>query len=336
MKDDRTKYSFTDAANEELTFFKEDREEVFRKIRQAEKKKVHTAAYPLFSVSRKLAPLTISLLMVGLSLFLFFPSLFDSTGTETTGTAPVGEAAPQEEEEGYFTALFSIKDEEDRVPLNLLLAYDKKQKRMNILSIMRDAHMEMPNQDDPDAYKKLSHAYLNGSKGAESVKAAVSDLFDLPVDYYAVMDLETFSAAVDSVDGIVYDLPEDVTVRAISQVAFELEKGRRNLSGEEVVALLMDATVEKSLGAEDQLNLINSVIDQTIKEFSAEELKRYAAEMESNIPEDQLSWSGLDQISVQLLTLSDGMQNTMIDETFYIEFDEEFLHAIALELTTFD
>ena len=94
----------------------------------------------------------------------------------------------------------------------------------------------------------MSHAYVNGSGGAEDVRTTVSNLFDLPIDYYAVIDLETLSTMIDSVNGIEYDLQEDIRVRAISTVAFEFKKGTHRLDGEEVVALLMDATVGNSLG----------------------------------------------------------------------------------------
>ncbi|PKC52435.1 hypothetical protein RhiirA1_481519, partial [Rhizophagus irregularis] len=103
------------------------------------------------------------------------------------------------------------------------------------------------------------------------------------------MDLETFSSMIDSVNGIDYDLEEDVQVRAISQVAFEFEKGTNRLNGEEVVALLMEATVgRRSLDEEDQLNLINAVIHQTIKVLPQTQLKQFTTNIEGNIPFEQL------------------------------------------------
>ncbi len=53
---------------------------------------------------------------------------------------------------------------------------------------------------------------------------------------------------IDSVNGIDYDLQEDIRVRAIFRVAFEFKKGKNRLNGEEVVSLMMDATVWKKLG----------------------------------------------------------------------------------------
>ena len=83
----------------------------------------------------------------------------------------------------------------------------------------------MDNNTGSTSYDKLTMAYVNGSGGAENVRNTVSKLFDLSIDYYAVVDLETFSTLIESVNGIDYDLPEAIRVRAISTVAFEFKKG---------------------------------------------------------------------------------------------------------------
>lgn len=75
--------------------------------------------------------------------------------------------------------------------------------------------------------------------GAENVRATVPKLLDIPIDYYAVIDLETISKLIDSVNGVDYDLQENNRVRAITRVAFDFEKGLDRLNGEEVVALMM-------------------------------------------------------------------------------------------------
>ena len=88
---------------------------------------------------------------------------------------------------------------------------------MKVVSIPRDTYAPISDKDDgTTSYDKLLFAYVNGSGGAENVRTTVSNLFDLPIDYYAVIDLETISTMIDSVNGIEYDLQEDIRVRAIS------------------------------------------------------------------------------------------------------------------------
>ena len=153
----------------------------------------------------------------------------------------------------------------------------------------------------------MSFAYVYGSGGAENVRTTVSKLFDLPIDYYAVIDLETFSTMIDSVNGIDYDLQEDIRVRAISTVAFEFKKGTNRLNGEEVVALMMDATVGRSLDEEDLLNLINAVINKTINVMPQTQLKEFSTKIEGNISIEHLLENKMEIHSIQSVSLIDGM-----------------------------
>ncbi|RKJ69168.1 LytR family transcriptional regulator, partial [Butyricicoccus sp. 1XD8-22] len=156
--------------------------------------------------------------------------------------------------------------------------------------------------------------------------------FNLTIDYYAVMDLETFSSMIDSVNGIDYDLEEDVQVRAISQVAFEFEKGTNRLNGEEVVALLMEATVgRRSLDEEDQLNLINAVIHQTIKVLPQTQLKQFTTNIEGNIPFEQLLENKMKFPLIQVVSLIDGMTDTQINGAYFIKFEKDFLNSVSEE-----
>lgn len=135
---------------------------------------------------------------------------------------------------------------------------------MKVLSIPRDTYAPILDKNDgTTSYDKLTFAYDYGSGGAENVRTTVAKLFDLTIDYYAVMDIATLSTLIDSVNGIDYDLPEDIQVRAISSVAFEFKKGTNRLNGEEVVALLMAATEGRILGEENLLNLMSAVINKT-------------------------------------------------------------------------
>jgi len=229
-----------------------------------------------------------------------------------------------------------VKDEENRIPINLFLTYSKDKNMMKVLSLPRDTYAPILNNDRTTPYDKLSHAYVNGSGGAEDVRTTVSNLLDLAIDYHAVMDLETFSSVIDSVNGLDYDLQEDIRVRALSTVAFEFKKGTHRLNGEEVVALLMDATVGNSLNEEELLNLINAVINQTINVLPQTQLKQFTTKIEGNLPIEQLLENRKELPSIQLVSLSDGMINTKIAETSYIIFEKSFLKLVSEELITFN
>lgn len=340
MKDKSLKNTFSHMSNQELTFTKEDRNEVFEQLHKMESN--NNQKKSLISISKKLAPLTVSLLAVGLCLFFFMPTIlqgnvnneiFESNGNN--GTDSNGVVAQIDKD---FTALFTLKDENNRTPINLLLTYSKEKNIMKVVSIPRDTYAPiLENDDGTTSYDKLTHAYAYGSGEAEDIRTTVSKLFNLTIDYYAVMDLETFSSMIDSVNGIDYDLEEDVQVRAISQVAFEFKKGTNRLNGEEVVALLMEATVgRRSLDEEDQLNLINAVIHQTIKVLPQTQLKQFTTNIEGNIPFEQLLENKMKFPLIQVVSLIDGMTDTQINGAYFIKFEKDFLNSVSEELTTFN
>ncbi|KEF35931.1 transcriptional attenuator, LytR family [Schinkia azotoformans MEV2011] len=333
MKDKNLKDTFNHMSNQELTFTKEDRDEVFEQLHKMEKNNIQKKS--LVSISKKFAPLTAALFAVGLCLFLFIPTILQgNVNNENNGTDSNGVVSQEDE---YFTTLFMVKDENDRIPINLLLTYSKDKNMMKVVSIPRDTYAPILDKNDGTTpYDKLSHAYINASGVAEKVRTTVSNLFDLPIDYYAVMDLETLSAMVDAVNGIEYDLPEDIRVRAISQMAFDFKKGRHRLNGEEVVALMMDATVGKSLDEKHQLNIINAFINQLINGLPQTQLNQFTTQMEGNIPMEQLVVNKMDIPSIESVSLIDGMMNTRIDESYYIKFEKSFLDSVSEELTTFN
>ncbi|MEK4427420.1 LCP family protein [Solibacillus sp. FSL K6-1523] len=340
MEDKRLKDKLHKMSGRELTFTEEDRNEVFEQIRKLEEGP-HTQKKSLIS-SKKLAPFTVSFLVVGLCLFLFLPSIFSGNLNKESNTIIANN--PVVEEAEYLTTLITVKSKEmdDRTYLNLLLTYNKEKKMMKVVSIPNAAFVPVANNDDGSIeYDKLLFAYNFG--GAENVRTAVSKLLDLPIDYYANIDLETFSTLINSVNGIDYELPEDMRVRAITQVAFDFKKGQQRLNGEEVVALMMAATVKEGidLDEEDLLNLMTAVMNKTKSEILPTQLKELFAQLEANVSLDSLLDNQIKIDSIKLVSLSDGMITDHIPLSsttgkFIYRFEADFLNSISEQLTTFN
>jgi len=330
MDDKRIRDQFNNMSDHDLSFTKEDRNKVFERINKMEKSNL-MQKISLRSIPKQFSIITASILVVCLCIILFIPSIFHENVRNENSGSNVSGVGSQEVE--YLTTLFMVKDENNRIPINLLLTYSKDNKMMKVLSIPRDTYVPIEKSDGTTIHDKLTFAYAYGSEGAESVRTTVSNLFDLPIDYYVVMDLKTFSSMIDSVNGIDYNLQEDIQVRAISKVSFEFKKGTNRLNGEEVVALMMAATEGRRLDEENQLNLINAVLNQTRNVLSQ---SQYTTQIEGNFPIDQLLESKMALTTIQSVSLIDGMTDTMIDEKYYIKFEKEFLNSVSVELTTFN
>ncbi|QPQ30283.1 LCP family protein [Lysinibacillus sp. JNUCC 51] len=336
MADKRLRDKFYNMSEQELRFTKEDRNEVFEQIDKLEKNN-NTHNKSLVSFSKKFAPLTVSLLVIGLCIFLFIPSIFHGNFNKEYNRSDPSGTVLQEDE--IFTTLFTVKDENNRIHVNLLLSYSKDKKMVKVLSIPRDTYAPILDKNNgTTSYDKLTFAYVDGSGGAENVRTTVSKLFGLTIDYYAVMDIATLSTLIDSVNGIDYDLPEDIRVRAISREAFEFKKGANRLNGEEIVALMMAASEGKryEFDEENLLNLIHAVVNKTKNEIPQTQLKELTTKIEANTSFDHLLENKMEIKSLKLLSLSEGIQSKMIDGKYYIVFEKDFLNSISEELTTFN
>ncbi len=253
------------------------------------------------------------------------PSILSGNFNEKSNTNVASE--PVVEEAGFVTTLLTVKSKEmdNRIYLNLLLSYSKDKKTMKVLSIPHFTYAPIAdNNDGTTLYDKLLFAYSFG--GAENVRTTVSKLLDLPIDYYAVIDLETISTLIDSVNGIDYNLPEDIRVRAITRVAFDFEKGPHRLNGEEVVALMMAATVGEGSGLDEEnlLNILNAVMNKTENEIPPTQLKELLTQIEANASLDYWLENQIEINSIKPLSLIDGIRDDMIDGKYYMVFDKDF------------
>lgn len=338
----------SNVSDQELQFLKEDREKVFIQIRQQTEGAPHKNRKNFIFVN-KVVPVGASFLVVALCLFLFLPSFFPGNGATDLNSMNANKdnnassaSSLAAEEAEFFTTLITIKSKEmdNRIYLNLLLTYNKHKKIMNVVSFPSNTYVPIAkNNDGSTLNDKLLFAYQFG--GAENVKTAVSKLLDLPIDYYAVIDLETISTLIDSINGIEFELQEDVRIRAITQVAFEFEKGRHHFNGEEVVALLMEATEGHSLDEENLVNLMHAVVIKTEDEVSQSQLKNLFSQIEANVSLESLL-ENLPKINaIKPISLIDGIisdtiiiSNTEAKQIY--KFEQDFLNSVIEELTTFN
>ena len=346
MEDKRLRERFKNSSNQQLTFTKEDRNAVFEEIRKQDKdsqtQKIHVSP-------KKFVPLTVSLLVVGLCLILFLPSIFsgnfieESNRSDLNQETNIGVAADSNALEAEFsTSLITVKSKEmeNRIYLNLLLTYNKDKEMMNVVSLPNDTYAPVSdNEDGTTLYDKLLFAYQFG--GAENVKRTVSKFLNIPIDYYAVIDLETFSELMDSMNGIEYDLPEDIRLRAVSQVAFEFKKGANHLNAEQIVSLMMAATDGVNLDDENLVNLMNAVMKKTEDEILKGKLKELFTQIEANTTLDHLVDTPMAINSINSLPLSDGMISDLIPLSsttgkHIYRFEEDYLNTVKQELTTFN
>ncbi|MDE6948456.1 MAG: LCP family protein [Limosilactobacillus sp.] len=104
-----------------------------------------------------------------------------------------------------------------------LFTINPKKKTITMTSIPRDILVRVETSDGPD-YVKINAAYsINGPK--QTVKQ-VSELLDVPIDYYAVINMGVLEKVVNSVGGVEVNNPF-----AFDYEGHHFKKGKQHLNG---------------------------------------------------------------------------------------------------------
>ena len=181
-----------------------------------EKKKPSSKTYTKFNLKRVLMWFLIFvILVVSGMLFMFFKGL----NTSRPGNL---KAADVEYFDGHDTrdginilvlgtdGRIGDKSTETRTDSIMVLNVGNKDHKMKLVSFMRDTliHIDGVSNSyteptDDDYYdQKLNAAYTLGEqdnhRGAEAVRQALKDNFDLDIKYYALVDFNTFATAIDT------------------------------------------------------------------------------------------------------------------------------------------
>lgn len=104
-----------------------------------------------------------------------------------------------------------------------LLTVNTVKKTMTITAIPRDTLIKVNTNKGAD-YVKLNAAYAIG--GASEAKKQVSKLLDVPVDYYALMNMGTLERVVNVVGGVDVNNPF-----AFTYEGHHFKKGWQHLNG---------------------------------------------------------------------------------------------------------
>lgn len=118
----------------------------------------------------------------------------------------------------------SRDDDEDQGRSDTLMVahYDGKTKQPKLISIMRDSYVTFPD----GGQDKINAAYAYG--GAQMTKDVLKTNFDLPINYYVVLDFKEFSTIIDELypKGVTIDAEKDINLDGV-----DILKGKQTLHG---------------------------------------------------------------------------------------------------------
>ncbi|MBP1971192.1 LCP family protein required for cell wall assembly [Virgibacillus natechei] len=113
---------------------------------------------------------------------------------------------------------------EGRSDTMILMSLNPKTDAMTMLSIPRDTYVNIPGQ----GMDKINHAYAFG--GVELSVQTVEDAFDLPVHFYASVNMDGFEQGIDAIGGVTVH-----NTQAFSQSGSTFPEGEVQLNGEQAL-----------------------------------------------------------------------------------------------------
>lgn len=256
---------------------------------------------------------------------------------QTSDEQPPGEQAAaealrshQERKEKFYTILVSgVDDGNGNSDTNILVAVDAQNGYVYGVSIPRDTKAVYNGKSH-----KINAAY--GSGGTAKLAEVISEQLGIPVDYTVKVDLKGFSALVDAIGGVDFNIPVNMDYDDPYQdLSIHFSKGMRHLSGAEALKVVRfrhnnDGT---GYGSEDigrmqtQQNFLKAVAKQTLTLSNLTKVdsfvKIFNQYVETDLSLGNLAWLGGQVIqmgadSVEFSTLPGSWKSPYI----YLNRDE--------------
>ena len=137
--------------------------------------------------------------------------------------------------EGVYTFLLVGTDMDDgNTDTIMVVSYDTKNQDINIMSIPRDTMI-----NEKWDIKKINSIYSRTGNSIDSLANRVQKLIGFKPDFYVKVELEMFVELVDLVDGVEFDVPQDMNYDDDWQdLHIHLKKGVQTLNGKDAMGLV--------------------------------------------------------------------------------------------------
>ena len=222
-------------------------------------------------------------------------------------------------------ALFGVdsKTDKGRSDSIMILTLDQLNKKMKIISIMRDSYVNIPGK----GMDKINHAYAFG--GPELAIKTINENFGLNINKFITVNFESLGAIIDSLGGVQLKITEE----EVSKIPGINSNGVHTLTGDQALAY---ARIRYAKGGDYQRTQRQRNIIQSIYEsFRYTELSDYPKLISSFLPHVTSNMGSSELLSVGTdfyKTISSGLEQerfprdgegkgTTINGIYYLQYD---------------
>ncbi|WP_252312125.1 LCP family protein [Sinobaca sp. H24] len=277
--------------------------------------------------------------IIGIAAYLFY--LFQSTAsTAEEMHDPIGRTSELREGEPdlsngdpFSMLLLGIDSEEStsgRSDTMIVMTVNPELESIKMVSIPRDSRVDIEGRGQD----KINHAYAFG--GAELAMDTVENFIDVPIDYYATVNMESFIDTVDMVNGVTVN-----NGLSFEYGGYTFPEGEIELSGEEALAFVRMRKEDPQGDAgrnERQRQVIDAVINEGAQLSNITKIDDFLEILGDNA-KTSFTFEEMRQVQSNYRVARHNLEETQmrgedatIDGIYYMEIPDQTIQGISTEL----
>lgn len=153
----------------------------------------------------------------------------DGTAEDSDAIQTISNGRERKSKYCYNILLYGVDNDAGGSDTNMLMRFDAVNKTVDVVSLPRDTLMSNGH--------KLNSSYNNG--GTEKLRSNIEDMLGVPMDFYVSVDLKGFITLIDQIDGVDFDVPEDMDYDDPYQdLHIHFKKGLQHLNGQQAMEVV--------------------------------------------------------------------------------------------------
>lgn len=153
----------------------------------------------------------------------------DGTAEDSDAIQTISNGRERKSKYCYNILLYGVDNDAGGSDTNMLMRFDAVNKTVDVVSLPRDTLMSNGH--------KLNSSYNNG--GTEKLRSNIEDMLGVPVDFYVSVDLKGFITLIDQIDGVDFDVPEDMDYDDPYQdLHIHFKAGLQHLNGQQAMEVV--------------------------------------------------------------------------------------------------
>lgn len=209
----------------------------------------------------------------------------------------------------------TIADEELTTDMIFIVSYNQLQMKFTSVAIPRDTLVQI----DGYGWKRINAAYSLGGIGL--LTNTINQSFGLDIQNYVYTGTEELAQLADGIGGIPVFLTENEAAYINENTGSSLISGLQSLSGEQVIAHLLDRTSDNKgdLGrAQSQLAVIKNTFDYLINNFDKTFLYPFMGMISENIR------TNIDFDTLAGIALEMALSDDLTFHTLRVPYDDAY------------